>query len=69
MMKARVEKVRLGAAIFIVERAYGKAIARTEAERSPLEEAATDYLVAALKEAKVLKAQQQLQASAKVVNP
>jgi hypothetical protein len=41
MMNARAEKVRLGAAIFIIERGFGKAVARSESTSSPLESAAT----------------------------
>jgi hypothetical protein len=37
MMNARAEKVRLCAVAFIIERAYGKAVARLETSEHPLE--------------------------------
>ena len=35
MMTARAEKVRLGAAVFIIERAYGKAVTRLGTPQNP----------------------------------
>ena len=45
MMNARAEKVRLGAAAFIIERAYGKAVAQLETSEHTLEAFPTWYLV------------------------
>lgn len=45
MIHGKNEKVRLGAAIFIIERAYGKAVERVERPQSPLESATTDFIV------------------------
>jgi hypothetical protein len=56
MTGAKMEKVRLMAAAFIIERAYGKAVVRTEGQRSPLEEAATEMLVGMLAHLKEQKA-------------
>lgn len=48
MVSAAMEKVRLGAAVFILERAYGKALQRTETTQTPLESAATNMLIGML---------------------
>jgi hypothetical protein len=45
MMTARAEKVRLGAAAFIIERAYGKAVARLETSENPFEAFPSWYLL------------------------
>ena len=45
MLTARAEKVRLGAAVFIIERAYGKPVARLETPENPFEAFPAWYLL------------------------
>lgn len=45
MMTARAEKVRLGAAAFIIERGYGKAVTRLETSENPFEAFPSWYLL------------------------